>query len=97
MAQPLGAPTYAGDVETTRVIRLPVERQAADHVLSDLVAAIELVASGSARRVVLAGIPGIEAVAGEAIPYAQAAHVGFALRRSSGGQEPAIVVGPLEA
>jgi hypothetical protein len=97
MARLLGAAAYDNEVETTRVIRLPVEHQAADHVLADLVAAIELVAGGGARRVVLAGIPGIEAVAGEAIPYAQAAHVGFALRRSPGGQEPAVVVGPREA
>jgi hypothetical protein len=84
-------------VETSRVILLPVEYQAADHVLGDLVAAIELVACGGARRVVLAGLPGVEAVAGEALGYAQAAHVRFRLARSEGSTAPDIVVGPLEA
>ena len=40
------------------MIRLPVAYQAAEHALADLVAAIELVASGQARRVVISGIPG---------------------------------------
>jgi hypothetical protein len=78
-------------------VYLPVEHQAADHLLADVVAAIELVADGVAQRVVLSGMPGIQAVAAEALACAQAAHVGFALRRSTGGQEPAVVVGPRRA
>ena len=84
-------------METPRLIHLPVEHQAADHVLADLVAAIELVAGGGARRVVLAGLPGVEAVAAEALGYAQAAHVAFSLSRTPGTPVPAVVVGPLEA
>lgn len=79
------------------MIRLPVEHQASEHVLADLVAAIELVASGAARRVVLAGLPGVEAVAAEALAYAQAAHVAFSLRRAPGSEAPAVVIGSLEA
>jgi hypothetical protein len=82
-------------VETSSVIRLPVAYQAADHALADLLAAIELVAGGQARRVVISGVPGVEAVAGEALLHAQAAHVAFCLRRTPGAQ-PAVVVGPLE-
>jgi len=79
------------------VIRLPVEYQASDRVLAELVAAIELVAGGGARRVVLSGLPGVEAVAADVLGRAQAAHVAFSLRRTSGSQAPAVVVGPLEA
>ncbi len=80
---------------TSSVIRLPVAYQAADHALADLVAAIELVADGHARRVVISGVPGIEAVAGEALRHARTAHVAFCLRRTP-GIPPAVVVGPLE-
>jgi transposase len=84
-------------VEPTHVIRLPVEYQAPDLTLADLTAAIELVASGGARRVVLAGLPGVETVAAAALAHAQAAHVRFALSRDDGMGVPSVVVGPLEA
>jgi hypothetical protein len=80
-----------------RVVRLPVEFQAADHVLADLLAAIELVAGGGARRVVLAGLPGVESVAAEALACARAAHVAFSLGRAPDAEAPTVVVGPLEA
>jgi len=83
-------------VETTDMIRLPVAYHAAEHALADLVAAIELVAEGQARRVVISGIPGVEAVAAEALLHAQAAHVAFCLRRMPGAA-PAVVVGPRES
>jgi hypothetical protein len=82
-------------VQTADVIRLPVAYQAAEHALAELVAAIELVASGRARRVTVSGIPGVDSVASEALLDAQAAHVAFCLRRSP-GHAPAVVVGPLE-
>jgi hypothetical protein len=82
-------------VGTTDVIRLPIAYRADEHALAELVAAIELVASGRARRVVVSGIPSVDAVAGEALLDAQAAHVTFCLRRTP-GHAPAVVVGPLE-
>jgi hypothetical protein len=82
-------------VETTDVIRLPVGYQATEPALAEIVAAIELVAEGGARRVVISGIPGVEAVAGEALLHAQAAHVALCLRRPPGAA-PAVVVGPRE-
>lgn len=83
-------------MEAPRVVRLPVAIAASDHALADVVSAIELVASGLARRVVLAGIPGVEDVAAEALIYAQAARVRFRLERSSQAP-PAVIVGPVEA
>ena len=83
-------------MEAPPVIRLPVALAASDLVIADLVSAVELVASGRARRVVLAGIAGVEDVAGEALAYAQAAHVGFRLERKPGAR-PAGIVGPVEA
>jgi hypothetical protein len=82
-------------VETTDVIRLPVAYQAAEPALAEIVAAIELVASGQAGRVVISGVQGVEAAAGEALQRAQAAHVAFCLRRTP-GSVPAVVVGPRE-
>lgn len=77
------------------MIRLPVPYQGSEPALSEIVAAIELVAEGGARRVVISGIPGVEAVAAEALQHAQAAHVAFCLRRTPGAA-PAVVVGPRE-
>ena len=79
------------------MIRLPRESDAADHVQADIVAAIELGASGGARGVVLAGQPGVEAVVAEAVGYAEVARVRSALRCGPGTPAPAVVVGPLEA
>jgi hypothetical protein len=83
-------------VEAPNVISLPVAVAASDHALADLVSAIELVASGQARRVVLSGIAGVEEVAAEALVCAQAAHVEFRLQRTRPAR-PAVVVGPVEA
>lgn len=79
------------------MIRLPLESDTADHLQTDIVVAIELGSSGEARGVVLAGLPGVEAVAAEAVGYAEVAHVRFALWCSPGAPAPAVVVGPLEA
>jgi len=94
---PLGPAVYGGGVEPSRITLLPVDFQAPDHLLGDLDAAIALVASGAARRVVLAGLAGVESVAAEALVHAQAAHVRFTLARSSLAEVPSVVVGPLEA
>jgi hypothetical protein len=83
-------------MEATRVIPLPTSRPVPGQLAGDVRSAIELVAAGVARRVVLAGIPGIEEVAPEALACAQCAHVAFRLVRSPGAL-PTAVVGPREA
>lgn len=90
---------YCLGVEAAPVIRLPVAFAASDHALADLVSAFELVASGQGRRFVLAGIPGVEGIAAEALAYAQAAHVAFRLERTprTPRTPPAAIVGPVEA
>jgi hypothetical protein len=81
-------------METPRLLRLPVETTVED---ADVSAAIELVASGHARRVVLIGLPDVDAVAGAALARAQAAGVAFALSRDPRSGTLAAVVGPREA
>ncbi len=83
-------------MEPSRVVRLPVDFQAPDHLLGDMIAAIDLVASGVARRVVLAGLQGVEAVAAQALLVAQAEHVRFSLARTNATDMPAVIVGPVE-
>jgi hypothetical protein len=63
----------------------------------EIMAAIELVASGRARRVVLSGLPEADLLAPEALAAAQGAGVGFALSRDPETGVPAIVVGPRRA
>ena len=62
-----------------------------------MTAAIELVASGRARRVVLSGMAEADLLAPEGLAAAQAAGVGFALSRDRETGVPAIVVGPRRA
>jgi hypothetical protein len=83
-------------VEPSRVVRLPVDFQAPDHLLGDMIAAIDLVASGVARRVVLGGLRGVESVAADALLAAQAQHVRFSLARTEAHGVPAVIVGPVE-
>lgn len=79
------------------MIRLPVEHSIGlDHILVDIVAAIELVALGGATRVVLVGLPNPEAVAADALAHAQRAGVRFALAPHEGGGT-SVVIGPVEA
>lgn len=80
-------------MELPDVIRLPLGHRAAEDEIAEIMAAIELVASGCARRVVLAGFPDAEALAAEALACAQEAHVCFSLRRAP-GVAPTVVVGP---
>lgn len=63
----------------------------------EVTAAIELVASGRARRVVLSGIAEADLLAPEGLAAAQAAGVRFALSRDRETGVAAIVVGPRQA
>jgi hypothetical protein len=63
----------------------------------EVTAAIELVAAGLARRVVLSGIPNAELLAPEALAAAQAAGVAFVLARDPGSGSVALIIGPREA
>ena len=72
------------------------EAGTADRTLRDLVAAIDLVAGGGARRVVLSNLPDLELVAAEALAHAQGAGLPFSLSRGAAGARPAAVVGPIE-
>ena len=66
-------------------------------MLLDIVAAIDLVAAGAARRVVLSCLPGVESVAGAALSYAQSMQVHFTIARHGEADPPSVVVGPVEA
>jgi len=81
-------------VDSPAPIRLPVASPLdRDDVLVELVAAVGLVATGHASRVVVATTGPLEAVAGEALAYAQSAGIAFALARDGRGRVRA-VVGP---
>ena len=67
-----------------------------DGDLADVAVAIQLVASGGARRVTLSGLRRSEAIAPEALALAQAAGVRFALERPKRNGATTIVVGPVE-
>lgn len=62
-------------------------------VLEELVAAIRLVARGTACRVVVANLEGIDSVADRALAWAQALGVRFAVARDATGRVRA-VIGP---
>jgi hypothetical protein len=83
-------------VDSPRLIRLPsVPGDTAAGVLEELYGAIELVASGTARRIVLAAFPGIEDVAAAALARAQAAGVAFSLSRND--DAVTVHIGPRQA
>jgi hypothetical protein len=82
-------------VDETRLIRLPIADF--DRELADVAVAIELVATGGARRVTLTGLQRSEDVAPEGLALAQAAGVRFALQRDRQNGLATIVVGPVEA
>jgi hypothetical protein len=69
---------------------------AADRALAELVAAIELVASGVATRVHVTGLAGLDEVAAQGLVRAQQAGVRFTLTRHPPDIVTAIV-GPHEA
>ena len=77
------------------MIRLPSARTAlGEDLLEELYGAIDLVASGAARRIVLAAFPGVEDVALGALARAQNAGVQFALSRDS--EAVTVHIGPRE-
>lgn len=63
--------------------------------LLEIVAAIDLVAGGGARRVVLSSLPHPELVAAEALAHAQGAGVPFRLDRGPDGGDAWVVIGPM--
>jgi len=84
-------------VDHPRPTLLPVAVPlAADRVLTELYAAIELVARGVATRVHVTGLGCLDEVAAQALVRAQAAGVRFALTRDQPDTVTAIV-GPREA
>ena len=85
-------------MEPSRPVRLPVVVPLeADQVEAELEAAIELVAAGGARRVVVSGLPDVDAVAVTALGKAQAAGVRFCLARDTFTGAIWATVGPREA
>jgi hypothetical protein len=82
-------------VDSPHVIRLPSARTAlSEDLLEELSGAIDLVASGAVRTIVLAAFPGVESVAADALAHAQGAGVGFALSRD--GDAITVHIGPRE-
>ncbi|HEU0235634.1 MAG TPA: hypothetical protein VFR14_04230 [Candidatus Limnocylindrales bacterium] len=83
-------------MDTPRPIRLPAATRAeADRELAEVAAAVELVARGVARRVVLVGLEELAALAGDALVIAQQAGVRFALQREPGRSGTVLaIVGP---
>ncbi|HEU4671586.1 MAG TPA: hypothetical protein VFS32_01680 [Candidatus Limnocylindrales bacterium] len=81
-------------MESPRLFRLPAavssERAAAT---AELVAAVELVASGAARRVTIQGLDELEAVASVGLARARANGVAFAVMRDADGRAH-VLVGP---
>ena len=83
-------------MESPRPLPLPIVPVPADHAVENLLAAIELVALRAARRVVICGVAGVEAVSAEALAHAQARGVAFRLERDAAGAPARVVIGPLE-
>ena len=83
-------------MDTPRPIRLPAATRAeADRELTEVAAAVELVARGVARRVVLVGLEEVVALAGDALVIAQQAGVRFSLQRDPGRSGTVFaIVGP---
>ena len=79
------------------MIRLPFggPESTAD-LFEEVIAAVDLVASGAVRRIVLAAFPGVEDVAASALAYAQGIGVAFRLSRDSTGAVT-VHIGPREA
>ena len=77
------------------MIRLPSARTPlGEDLLEELYGAIDLVAGGAARKIVLAAFPGVESVAADALARAQRAGVRFAVTRD--GQAVTVHIGPRE-
>jgi hypothetical protein len=68
-----------------------------DRALAELTAAIDLVALGSASRVIVACVSAVDAVATEALAHAQQVGVAFTLSRDAATGAVSVVVGPRDA
>ena len=78
------------------MIRLPSARSSlSENLLEELNGAIDLVAGGAARKIVLAAFQGVEDVAAGALAHAQRAGVRFALSRDE--EAVTVHIGPREA
>ena len=83
-------------MEARKPTRLPVADAAArERDEAELATAIALVARGTARRVIVAGLRDAESLAPEALANAQAAQVAFNLDRDPVTGAVAIVIGPV--
>lgn len=69
---------------------LPAD-EAIDRAIAEIDAAIELVLTGAARKVTLAGMPGLAGAAGVGAARAQDAAVAF---RVSPGRPDTVIIGP---
>jgi hypothetical protein len=83
-------------VEASRPIQLPAAEAAArERDAIEITAAIELVARGAARRVIVSGLQDAASLAPDAVASAQAEGVDFALARDPETGAISVVVGPL--
>jgi hypothetical protein len=83
-------------VDTSRVVQLPPPiATSTENLLADVTAAIELVAQGGARRVILSGLSRPEDVAADALVVAQGAGVDFKLERNEATGAVSVLIGPL--
>ena len=77
------------------MIRLPFAPSVlGEDLIQELSGAIDLVANGAARTIVLAAFPGVEGVAADALARAQRAGVRFAVSRE--GDAVTVHIGPRE-
>jgi len=82
-------------VATASLLHLPVTPAAdPDRLLAELSAAVDLVAGGTAARVIVVNVAGLESVAAVACARAHARDVSFALVRDANGVLARAVVGP---
>ena len=81
-------------MDEPRLIRLPIGDF--DRDLADVAVAIQLVASGGARRVTISGLLRSEDIAPDAVALAQAAGVRFVLQRQRKHGPATLVIGPID-
>ena len=85
-------------MDVPRRVRLPVVVPLeVDQVEAELDAAIALVAKGGARRIIVSGMPDLEALAAATVVRAQAAGIRFSLLRDESTGTISAIVGPREA
>ena len=83
-------------MDTSRVVQLsPPIATSTESLLADISAAIELVARGGARRVILTGLARPQDVAADALVVAQGAGVEFRRERNAATGAVSVLIGPL--